>query len=81
MKNLGIVGGGLLGRLATFVLVNAGYNVNVYEKTSRNPPVGARRSAGLLRADLVSDKCWDSVSDLGRARGQSDSGVDASGES
>ena len=54
MKNLGIVGGGLLGRLATFVLVNAGYNVNVYEKTSQNPPVGARRSAGFTSAGMLS---------------------------
>ena len=54
MKNLGIVGGGLLGRLATFVLVNAGYNVNVYEKTSQNPPIGARRSAGFSSAGMLS---------------------------
>ncbi len=54
MKNFGIVGGGLLGRIATFVLVSAGYNVTVYEKTSPNPTIGKVRSAGFSSAGMLS---------------------------
>ena len=54
MKNLGIVGGGLLGRVATFVLVSAGYNVTVFEKTSPNPAIGKMRSAGFSSAGMLS---------------------------
>ncbi len=54
MKNFGIIGGGLLGRVATFVLVNAGFDVTVYEKTSPNPPIGQRRSAGFSSAGMLS---------------------------
>ena len=33
MKRIGIVGGGLLGRLAAFILTESGHAVEVYEKT------------------------------------------------
>jgi glycine oxidase len=54
MKNLGIVGGGLLGRVAAFVLVNEGYNITIFEKSSLNPPVGNRRSAAFSSAGMLS---------------------------
>lgn len=54
MKNFGIVGGGLLGRVATFVLVSAGFDVTIYEKTSINPPIGKMRSAGFSSAGMLS---------------------------
>ncbi len=54
MKNLGIVGGGLLGRIAAFLLGGAGYQVTVYEKNSLNRPIGTNRSAAFSSAGMLS---------------------------
>ncbi len=54
MKNIAVIGGGLLGRIATFVLSSSGYNVTVYEKSSLNPPIGSNRSAGFSSAGMLS---------------------------
>tara|TARA_E500000331_G_C17265539_1_gene716983 strand:- start:1132 stop:2196 length:1065 start_codon:yes stop_codon:yes gene_type:complete len=54
MKNLGIVGGGLLGRVAAFVLSAAGHNITVYEKSSSNPLPGSKRSAAFSSAGMLS---------------------------
>ena len=53
MKNLGIVGGGLLGRVAAFVLSAAGHNITVYEKSSSNPLPGSKRSAAFSSAGML----------------------------
>ncbi len=54
MKRIGIVGGGLLGRLAAFILTESGYAVEVYEKTPENPDLSILRAAAFTSAGLLS---------------------------
>ena len=54
MKRIGIVGGGLLGRLAAFMLTEAGHIVDVYEKTPKNPNLSSLRAAAFTSAGLLS---------------------------
>ena len=54
MKKIGIVGGGLLGRLAAFVLTESGHIVEVYEKTPENPGLSNLRAAAFTSAGLLS---------------------------
>ena len=54
MKKIGIVGGGLLGRLAAFVLTESGHIVEVYEKTPENPGLSILRAAAFTSAGLLS---------------------------
>ncbi len=54
MKRIGIVGGGLLGRLAAFILTESGHAVEVYEKTPKNPNPSSLRAAAFTSAGLLS---------------------------
>ena len=54
MKRIGIVGGGLLGRLAAFILTESGHAVEVYEKTPKNPNSSSLRAAAFTSAGLLS---------------------------
>ena len=54
MKRIGIVGGGLLGRLAAFILTESGHVVEVYEKTPENPDLSSLRAAAFTSAGLLS---------------------------
>ena len=54
MKRIGIVGGGLLGRLAAFILTESGHAVEVYEKTPKNPDSSSLRAAAFTSAGLLS---------------------------
>ena len=54
MKRIGIVGGGLLGRLAAFILTESGHAVEVYEKTPKNPGSSSLRAAAFTSAGLLS---------------------------
>ena len=54
MRRIGIVGGGLLGRLAAFILTESGHTVEVYEKTSKNPDLSSSRAAAFTSAGLLS---------------------------
>ena len=54
MKRIGIVGGGLLGRLAAFILTESGHAVEVYEKTPENPDSSSLRAAAFTSAGLLS---------------------------
>tara|TARA_B100000575_G_scaffold286118_1_gene282361 strand:+ start:1013 stop:2071 length:1059 start_codon:yes stop_codon:yes gene_type:complete len=51
---IGIVGGGLLGRLAAFMLTKGGHAVEVYERTSQRPAPTSSRSAAFTSAGLLS---------------------------
>ena len=50
MKKIGIVGGGLLSRLAAFVLTESGHTVKVYEKTPENPDLSILKTATFTSA-------------------------------
>ena len=70
MKKIGIVGGGLLGRLAAFVLTESGHTVEVYEKTPENPSLSILRAAAFTSAGLLSpisekDSGGDTIFELG----------------
>jgi len=70
MKRIGIVGGGLLGRLAAFILTESGHAVEVYEKTPKNPNKSSLRAAAFTSAGLLSpisekDSGGDIVFELG----------------
>ncbi len=70
MRKIGIVGGGLLGRLAAFILTESGHTVEVYEKTSKNPVLSSRRAAAFTSAGLLSpisekEKGGDIIFELG----------------
>ena len=54
MKRIGIVGGGLLGRLAAFILTESGHAVEAYEKTPKNPGSSSLRAAAFTSAGLLS---------------------------
>ncbi len=54
MKRIGIVGGGLLGRLAAFILTESGHTVEVFEKTPKNPNSSRLRAAAFTSAGLLS---------------------------
>ena len=54
MRKIGIVGGGLLGRLAAFILTESGHAVEVYEKTPENPDLSYFRAAAFTSAGLLS---------------------------
>ena len=54
MKRIGIIGGGLLGRLAAFILTESGHAVEVYEKTPKNPDLSILRAAAFTSAGLLS---------------------------
>ncbi len=54
MNNLGIVGGGLLGRMAAFILNESGYDITVFEQNSSSPPIGTQRAAAFSSAGMLS---------------------------
>jgi glycine oxidase len=54
MLKFGIIGAGLLGRLAAFFLNKSGYEVDVFEKSSVNPLLGESRSAAYTSAGMLS---------------------------
>ena len=53
-KRFGIIGGGLLGRLASFLLVEGGHSVSIFEKSGLSPSLGRNRSAAFTSAGLLS---------------------------
>lgn len=66
--NVGIAGGGLLGRLLGFELVNRGYHVTLFDKDEEN----GSDSCGMVAAGLLSsltelDKCDLVINQLGQA--------------
>ena len=70
MYKFGIIGGGLLGRLAAFFLNKSGYQVIVYEKSEAKPAQGRIRSAAFTSAGMLSplsekESGGDIVYDLG----------------
>lgn len=70
MYKFGIIGAGLLGRLAAFFLNKSGYEVNVYEKSESKPATGQLRSAAFTSAGMLSplsekESGGDLIYDLG----------------